>query len=190
MDNENRLRELVMYKTIEYNIGDFEQLRAKTQEQLMQIENSFQKYLEEQSKTAEKIKELGKLNLLMISNQSGVQRSTVYHNENTLKKYIEERIEEIKSEDFLQIEKLKRLQADNQRLRTYLENLQYHLIENELLEKKIRELEIEVQDLYNKNEALQEQTFKLQDENNHLRQELKKNPNTKKVVPLAAGQSK
>jgi hypothetical protein len=185
MDKENRIIELVKINVNKYTIGDFEKLRPKTQEQLVQIEKSLQQFIEEQNVIAEKIKEYSKLNLLTITTISGVRRSTVYHNENTLKKYIEERIEEVKSEDIFHLDKMKKLQLDIQFQKTYLENLQYHLIENEVLETKIRSLDTEVQDIYKHNEALMQQIFNLKQENNKLRQELKNSTSiSNKVISL------
>ncbi|MFP3122803.1 hypothetical protein OH784_08555 [Ectobacillus funiculus] len=62
--------------------------------------------------------------------EAGLQRSTVYNNAATLKRYIEERIREVK-EDILSIHRTTKQQEEMEFLRSYLEKLQLRMVKEE-----------------------------------------------------------
>lgn len=62
--------------------------------------------------------------------EAGLQRSTVYNNAATLKRYIEERIREVE-EDILSIHRTTKQQEEMEFLRSYLEKLQLRMVKEE-----------------------------------------------------------
>ena len=62
--------------------------------------------------------------------EAGLQRSTVYNNAATLKRYIEERIREVE-EDILSIHRTTKQQEEMEFLRSYLEKLQLRMAKEE-----------------------------------------------------------
>ncbi|HFO1035176.1 TPA: hypothetical protein ACHIRZ_004465 [Bacillus paranthracis] len=184
MVNEYEIRNLTknFIEMFQINSGEFESLRPKIQEQLLQVEAYFQDFIQEQKVMAIRIKN-NKLNLVKVVRESGLQRSTVYNNADTLKKYIEERIYDVEKEDILSIQKNVRQEEDMFFLRSYLEKLQLQIVEDEVNEIKIEELEYEYSKLNDVNIDLLRQIFELKQENQELQQQLRK-IKSKDVVPL------
>ncbi|MEE3892818.1 hypothetical protein [Priestia megaterium] len=184
MGNEYELNELVRSNIRKYNIngGVYESLRPQVQDQLYKIECYIQSYMQNQIELLSKIK-ASKLNLAGVVSASGLQRSTVYNNADTLKKYIEERINEVESKDILSLQKAAKHAKEIEFLKQYLENLESKLIQEEIKEYKITELESEYSYISKQNIELQKENNNLQQQNRILAQEiilLKK----KNVIPL------
>ncbi|MBE2975807.1 hypothetical protein [Priestia megaterium] len=175
MGSGDVLNELIRNYIQKYNIngGEYESLRPKVQEQLVQIESYMQCFIQGQTELALKIKR-SKLNLASVAAKSGLQRSTVYNNADTLKKYIEERINEVEHEDILSVQKKAKQKEDIEFLRSYLEKLELKLVLEEISEHKIKELELEFSKVNKINEDLQKQIHKLNQKNATLEQELRK----------------
>ncbi|MCP1450336.1 hypothetical protein [Priestia megaterium] len=179
MGNEYELNELVRSNIRKYNIngGVYESLRPKVQDQLYKIEYYIQSYIQEQIELVSKIK-ASKLSLAGVITASELQRSTVYNNADTLKKYIEERINDIESQDILSIRKITKQKEDIEFLKQYLENLELRLVQEEINENKIMELESQYSFISKCNIELQKEAFQLRQQNNILTKEitaLKKN---------------
>lgn len=87
MDKTVRIREIVDKHVKAYGIGALENQTLKIQEQLIIMEEFIQAFIQEQINITQKLKEYEKINLLSISTGSGVPRSSIYNNPNTLQVY-------------------------------------------------------------------------------------------------------
>ncbi|HHT7188315.1 TPA: hypothetical protein ACTZ5N_001578 [Bacillus cereus] len=168
------------------NNGKFDGLRPTTQKHLLRIEAYLQSYINVLEELADKIKK-SKLNLLTLTEETDISRSTIYNNSDTIKEYIDKRIAEIEAEDTLSLNKMNRREQEIIELREHYENIQLHLIDTEILEAKVKELEKELGDLRRINETHTAQISRLQRENQQLLQELSKaNKTPKEVVNFSA----
>ncbi|MCY9692207.1 hypothetical protein [Paenibacillus alginolyticus] len=165
------------------NSGNYEGLRPQIRKQLADLEEFIQNNINEQKEISTRIKEL-KLSVLKVSDGSGVARSTINVNSDTLKVYIEQRINEIQvSDDILSINKTKNQNEENGFLKDYLNKTQDHLVMNEIYELKIEELENEIRNMNRTQEGMVLEISRLQRENDSLQHELRKN-RMKNVVPI------
>lgn|GEM_PF-3480477 len=164
---DNKIKPLVESHLKQYNINpSFSQLSDIVQNQLIEIENFFQNYINEQIILAQLLNNQ-KINLAKVCISTTISRSSVYNNPNVLKKYINERINDIEEKDTLGINKTKKITRDYELLRKYIEHLKIQIIENDIFELKIEELEKEIKDLnyINKHYALENSTLHTENEN-------------------------
>ncbi|WP_261303615.1 hypothetical protein [Paenibacillus andongensis] len=165
------------------NSGNYDGLRPQIKKQLAILEEFIQNNINEQKEISTRIKEL-KLSVLKVSEGSGVPRSTINVNPETLRVYIEKRINEIQvSDDILSINKAKNQNEENDFLKEYLNKTQNHLVMNEIYELKIEELENEIRNLYRTQEGMVLEISRLQKENDSLQHELRK-IRMNNVVPI------
>jgi hypothetical protein len=176
MSNKTKISEIVEDYIEKYRIndGNYENIRNTTKKHLINIEKFLQSYINYIEELANKVKK-SKLNLLTITQNTAISRSTVYNNPDILKVYIEKRIDEIESKDILSLNKLDKKEKEIIELREYLENIQIHLVKTEILEAKINELEKEIGDLKATDEAHIMEISRLKKENQRLLLELNRN---------------
>ncbi|MBT2636587.1 hypothetical protein [Bacillus sp. ISL-39] len=187
MDQQSKLKGFVEERARHYGIGEFSNQRTIIQEQLMQIEDYFQKILFEQKQTLKKIKVLTKINVSSVSSATGIQRSTIYNNSNTLQAYIDKRTAEIIKEDILGVNRTQKIKIKNSDFDNLFDGLQQQLVDNFELTIQIQELEKELKSLFQQKEDDYKNIFRLEQENNKLRR-LLNNPNKDTVVPLRKDQ--
>lgn len=174
MGKTNELIDIIKEKCLLFDInhGDYETLKPKLKEQILKIEETFQHHIKHHQEIREAIKN-SKLNVTNIISNSGLQRSSVYNNQEVLKKYIEERIQEIEQTDLLDIYSNEKKKEEYSILKEYLQQTQMNLLENDVLENKIEQLQSELESMYKINESLVEQV-------NHLNKQLEKEKKAKK----------
>ncbi|WP_102692359.1 hypothetical protein [Rummeliibacillus pycnus] len=164
---DNTIKPLVELNIDKYNINpSFSQLSNIIQNQLIEIENFFQKYTKEQIKLSELLKNQ-KINLAKVCISTTIPRSSVYNSPNVLKKYINERINEIEKNDLFDIKKAQKNSEDYELLKKYIEHIKIQIIETDIFELKIQELEKEIKDLnhINKQYAFENATLRNENEN-------------------------
>ena len=154
MEGRAGIVDIVKEKITSFEIDSFDELRSNIQEQLIQIEYYLQQTVLEQKLIAEKVKSLNKINVDSVAKGANVGRSTIYNNPHTIKHYIIERISEIEKEDILLKRKNEGLKLKEKEIRKVKEGLEIEVVENFLLNTKIKELEEEVQELNKSNQGL------------------------------------
>ncbi|MCM3390491.1 hypothetical protein M3649_20605 [Ureibacillus chungkukjangi] len=172
---EKNIVEIVIteVKKLEINNGDYEGLSPKLKEQLFKAEYYIQQNIEKQKEIYKEIKN-NKLNILNIAEKAGIPRSSVYKSKDTLEKYINGRIVEVDKEDILSLHRLTRQKKSLVELNEFIEKIQNHLIETEILEYRIFELEQQIKSLIISNQDLISREYKAQQENESLKIQLRK----------------
>lgn len=180
---EAEIEKLINEYIDKYNIHlKYTELKPVIQKQLKQIEIFFQRFSNEQRELLERLKNI-KLNLAIVCNNTNISRSSVYNSPDILKKYILDRISEIEDEDILSKAHVQKREADYELLKSYLEKVKIHLIENEILEMKISEMEKEISFLIDMNNKNTLEISKLRKENEKLKLSVSNN-NKNKVIML------
>lgn len=181
MDRSVKIEKLVIDKVSEFAIGEFDNLRPKIQEQLLQIEKYFNELENEQEQVARRIRSLRKINLLSISKDTCVTRSSIYNNPNTLKVYVEKRLQQIQSKDIFSLNKVEELETKHEDLSSCLSGFQQKIAENVHLNLKINELEAELINLIKINESISKKNNSLIEENREISRRLQEKSFTKIV---------
>ena len=118
-------RENIIVATQEYlkqfNLGDLSLYKESTREQFITIEQYFFEMEERINKTLKEIKSIN-LNIRGICKAISISKSTVYNNPNTLRLYIEKRIDDIEKQDLLSKIKKEKLRNECQNLKALLIN--------------------------------------------------------------------
>lgn len=103
----------------QFNLGDLNRYKESTQEQFITIEQYFLQTEERINKALEEIKSIN-FNIRGICNTINISKSTVYNNPNTLRLYIEERINDIENQDLLSKTNKVNSKYEYQNLRSFL----------------------------------------------------------------------
>ena len=103
----------------QFNLGDLSLYKESTREQFITIEQYFLETEERINKTLKEIKSIN-LNIRGICKAISISKSTVYNNPNTLRLYIEKRIDDIEKQDLLSKIKKEKLRNECQNLKTLL----------------------------------------------------------------------
>jgi hypothetical protein len=178
------LEEYVNENTKKYGIGELNEISSLTiQEQLIRIEGFLQKICIKQEELNEEIKVNSKLSISSVSLGANVPRSQINLNTYTLKLYIENRVQEIKKADILNIDLTKRLKSEKKELTTYINGLRQQVVDTFELNSYIGKLEAENKRLIQQIEYRQEDIQKLELENNKLLKVLNEKDKDK-IVPL------
>ena len=184
MDSNIDIKSYVNQNTIKYGIGELSELSSlKIQEQLVLIENYLQEFCEQQKKLAEQIKQYSKLSIFSISSGANVPRSQINLNINTLKLYIERRIQEITKEDTLKINSHEKLKTEKKELDLYIDGLRQEIVDVLELKQYIDSLEGENKRLIKQLDHRQKDIQKLEIENSKLRKNLNEH-NNKKILKI------
>ncbi|WP_067730759.1 hypothetical protein [Oceanobacillus damuensis] len=182
MGNQPEIRESVKERTKKYGIGELDQQRNNIQEQLIKIEENFQNVISEQNHVKKRVKQLTKHNILSVSEATNIPRATINNNPNTLKFYIEKRIEEIQKEDILGIDKAKQSIEKNEFFSGLVEDFKLQFVERYELELQIEYFEKELKTKLQQIEKLTRDKTELEQENQQLKRQL--NKAKVKVVPI------
>lgn len=179
------LKECVNENTLRYGIGELGEISStKIQEQLILLEEYLQKVCMKQRQLKEQIKQSSKLSISAVSTGAKVPRSQINLNTNTLKLYIEKRIQEIEKEDILNINRTKKLKSEKAELSMYIDGLRQKVVDSFEMKLYIEKLEAENKRLIQQIEDRQKDIQKLEIENNKLRKEVA-NQNNKKIVSFS-----
>ncbi|MBM7607248.1 uncharacterized small protein (DUF1192 family) [Lysinibacillus composti] len=160
-------------RKLDINNSNYEGIRPKLKEQLIKAEYYIQYNIQKQKEIANEIKN-NKLNILNVAEKAGIPRSSIYKSKEILEKYIEGRIEQVQKEDILSLHKLSRQKKSIDELNEFIEKVQIHLIETEILEYKINELEQQVKSLNITNQDLISREYRAQQEIERLKLQLRK----------------
>jgi len=170
-------REIIITATEErlkqFDLGDLNGYKESTQEQFITIEQYFLEIEERINKALEEIKSVN-LNIRGICSAINISKSTVYNNPNTLRLYIEKRIQEIEKQDLLSKNKHIKTQERISELENFLDRTIIDQIEFNNLKITNKELEDEVTRLTKKNETLGLERAELISKLNDMDLELRK----------------
>jgi uncharacterized ubiquitin-like protein YukD len=164
-----------------FSIEGYDQVKPSVKEQLLNIE----KYLIDcEEKISSTVEILNSINLTVrgIANESGVSKSTIYNSPDFLKKYIEERVNEISKKDLFSKEKVQHLQNQVGELQNLLDKMTIDIIKFENLSISKEKLEKEVARLTNKAELNNEERNQFISQINAMEVELRKYRNQGKVI--------
>jgi hypothetical protein len=137
----------------QFGMSDFEQYKENTQDQFITIEKYFLKVEERISKALEEIKSIN-FNIRGVCNAINISKSTVYNNPNTLRLYIEKRIENIEKQELLPKNKQQKTQERMSELEAFLDRAIIDQIEFNNMKLQNEELNAEVNRLAEKIELL------------------------------------
>lgn len=143
--DEARIIEQIKTYLIDFDIVEYDYLKDATQQQLIAIEKYFNDCEQSIQKAMEVIKNTN-LTLRGISKGSGVGKSTIYNNPNTLKAYIEKRINIIETSNILSQHNTSKYEAQNNEIKELLDKMVIDIVkynnievENEILHKQVDE---------------------------------------------------
>ncbi|BCB39957.1 hypothetical protein BCJMU51_4871 [Bacillus cereus] len=165
----------------QFNLGDLNRYKESTQEQFITIEQYFLQTEERINKALEEIKSIN-FNIRGICNTINISKSTVYNNPNTLRLYIEERINDIENQDLLSKNKQGKQQIRISELEKFLDRTIIDQIEFNNLKVHNECLQDEVNRLTERNELLGLERAKLVRRLNDMDLELRKLRNKKENV--------
>jgi len=168
----------------QFGMSDFEQYKENTQEQFITIEKYF---IEVEGRINKALKEIKSFNLNMrgVCNAINISKSTIYGNPNTLRLYIEKRIESIEQLDPFSKNKQEKTQKRMLELEDFLDRVIIDQIEFNNFKVQNEHLQGEVNRLSQKNELLGLERAKLVKKLNDMELELRRLRNKKEnVVPF------
>lgn len=137
----------------QFNLGDLSRYKESTQEQFITIEQYFLETEKRMNTAFKEIKSID-LNIRGICNAINISKSTVYNNPNTLRLYIEKRVDDIEKQDLFSKNKQKKVQKRMSELEEFLERSIIDQIELNNLKVHNEQLQGEVQRLAERNELL------------------------------------
>ncbi|HCG4536327.1 TPA: hypothetical protein NJY08_005187 [Salmonella enterica subsp. enterica serovar Typhi str. AG3] len=130
-----------------FNLGELSHYKSSTQEQFISIERYF---LENEKRINNALYEIKSINFNIrgVCKATNISKSTVYKYPNTLRYYIEQRIEDIENQDFLLKNKQERTRERMSELEDFLDKAIIDQIEfnnlkvnNEFLQEEVTRLE-------------------------------------------------
>ncbi|AZV41551.1 hypothetical protein BAOM_0940 [Peribacillus asahii] len=167
---QNRLKQ--------FSMSDFNHYKENTQEQFIKIEKYFLE-AEERIYKALKVVNSIKFNMREVCNEINISKSTIYNNPNTLRFYIEKRIEDIEKQDLLPKNKQEKTQKRMSELEDFLDRAIIDQIEFNNLKLHNEQLQTEVNRLAEKNELLNLERAELVKKLNDMELELRRLRNKK-----------
>jgi hypothetical protein len=168
----------------QFNLGGLNRYNENTQEQFITIEQYFLETEERIIKALEEIKSIN-LNVRGICDATNISKSTVYNKKNTLRLYIEKRIEDIENQDLFSKSKQEKTQERLSELEAFLDKNIIDQIEFNNLKVHNEHLQGEVNRLSEKNELLGMERAELVKKINDMDNELTRLRNKKgNVVTL------
>jgi hypothetical protein len=162
----------------QYNLGELNHYKETTQEQFMTIEEYFLKTEERINKAIEEINSIN-FNIRGICNEINISKSTIYNNPNTLRLFLEKRIEEIENQDIFSKNKAVKTQERMSDLEKFLDNAIIDQIEFNNLKLHNDYLQNEVRLLTEKKELLTLERIHLVNKINEMESELRRLRNKK-----------
>jgi len=183
MERENIVA-ATQYRLKQFGMNDFNQYKENTQEKFIAIEKYF---LEVEDRINKAVKELNSINFNMrgVCNAINISKSTVYNNHNTLRLYIEKRIEDIEKQDLLPKNKQEKTQKRMSELEDFLDRAIIDQIEFNNLKLQNEHMQAEVNRLAEKNNLLSLERTELVKKLNDMDLELRRLRNKKgTVVPF------
>lgn len=182
MERENII-DATQERLKQFNLGGLNRYKESTQEQFITIEQYFIETEKRIKKALEEIKSIN-FNIRGICNATKISKSTIYNKPNTLRLYIEKRIDVIEKQDILPKSKQGKTQERMAELETFLDKSIIDQIEFNNLKVHNEDLQDEVNRLANKNELLNLERAELVKKINEMELELRKLRNKKgNVVP-------
>ncbi|MGE8055856.1 hypothetical protein ACQKOD_18275 [Bacillus mycoides] len=165
----------------QFNLGDLSLYKESTREQFITIERYF---LETQERINKTLKEINSVNFNIrgICKAINISKSTVYNNSNTLRLYIEKRIEDIEKQDLLSKNKQRKTQERMSELENFIDKSIIDQIEFNNLKVNNEYLQAEVHRLAEKNQLLGLERAELVKKINDMEVELRRLRNTKGTV--------
>lgn len=168
---DKELKEVINEKLSSFNMDTLDKLNNKTVKRLLETEFFIQYSHKRIHHNMEEIKN-------SIVSKSNLDKSSIitcarktFYNDDVLKKYIEKSIENEK--DYFNSKVLKKTQEDYNKLQTLYDNLYLKVIDKQNLKAKIKELEQEVENLYEEKDNLIQCIAEKDNEINALRRKLK-----------------
>lgn len=166
------LKKVIDEKLSSFNMDTLDKLDNKSIKRLLETEFFIQYSHKRISNSMEEIKD----NLVSKSNldKSSIitcSRKTFY-NDKILKEYIEKSIEV--EEDYFNVKVLKNTQENYNKLQALYDKLYIKVIDKQNLKAKIKELEQEIEDLYEEKDNLKECILEKDNEINELRKKLRR----------------
>lgn len=175
-------REIIIAATQEWlkqlNLGELNRYKESTQEQFITIEQYFLETEERINKAIDEIKSIN-LNMRGVCTSINISKSTVYNNPNTLRLYIEKRIDDIERQDFFSKNKQEKTRERMSELEDFLDRAIIDQIEFNNLKVHNEHLQGEVNRLAEKNELLGLERAELVKRLNDLELELRQLRNKK-----------
>ncbi|WP_044784325.1 hypothetical protein [Bacillus thuringiensis] len=165
----------------QFNLGDLSLYKESTREQLITIERYFLETEELINKTLKEINSVN-FNIRGICKAINISKSTVYNNPNTLRLYIEKRIEDIEKQDLLSKNKQRKTQERMSELENFIDKSIIDQIEFNNLKVNNEYLQAEVHRLAEKNQLLGLERAELVKKINDMEVELRLLRNTKGTV--------
>ena len=177
MEREKIVNE-IQKRLNQFNMNVFDQYKENTQEQFVTIERYFLESEERLNKALEEIKYIN-FNIRGICKAINISKSTVYNNPNTLRLYIEKRIEDHEKLDLLTKSKQEKTQVRISELENFLDKAIIDQIEFNNIKMYNENLEKEVNLLTEKNHLLALERTELIKKLNSMELELRKLRNKK-----------
>ncbi|MCY8938524.1 hypothetical protein [Peribacillus frigoritolerans] len=175
-------REIIIAATQEWlkqlNLGELNRYKESTQEQFITIEQYFLETEKRINKAIDEIKSIN-LNMRGVCTSINISKSTVYNNPNTLRLYIEKRIDDIERQDFFSKNKQEKTRERMSELEDFLDRAIIDQIEFNNLKVHNEHLQGEVNRLAEKNELLGLERAELVKRLNDLELELRQLRNKK-----------
>ncbi|MBJ8054421.1 hypothetical protein JDS87_21340 [Bacillus cereus] len=165
----------------QFNLGNLNRYKEGTQEQFITIERYF---LETEKRINKALKEVKSINFNIrgVSNAINISKSTVYNNPNTLRLYIEKRIDDIEKQDLLSKNKQRKTQERMSELENFIDKAIIDQIEFNNLKVHNEHLQAEVNRLAEKNKLLGLERAELVKKLNDMDLELRRLRNKKGTV--------
>lgn len=165
------LKKVINAKLSSFHMDTLDKLHNKTITRLLETEFFIQYSHKCVSQSMEEIKD-------KIVSKSNLDKSSIitcckktFYNDNVLKEYIEKSIEI--EEDYFNTKVLKNTQKNYNKLQALYDKLYLKVINKQNLKAKIKELEQEIEDLYEEKDNLQECLSEKDNEINELRKKLR-----------------
>ncbi|MFZ3589602.1 hypothetical protein ACOI1C_10030 [Bacillus sp. DJP31] len=162
----------------QFDLNDLNLYKETTQEQFITIEQYFLQTEVRINRTLEEIKSIN-LNIRGVCKEINISKSTVYNNPNTLRLYIEKRIEDIEKKDLFSKNKQGKTQERMSELEAALDNFIIDQIEFNNLKVHNEHLQDEVNRLAEKNELMASERVELVKKLNGMDLELRRLRNKK-----------
>ena len=136
----------------QFNLGELNYYKESTQEQFITIEKYFLEVEERINKALKEINDIN-FNIRGICSEINISKSTIHNNPNTLRLYIEKRIEHIEKKDVLLKNKQEKSQERMSELESFLDRAIINQIEFNNLKVHNEYLQNEINRLTNKEEV-------------------------------------
>jgi len=162
----------------QFDLGELNRYKEITQEQFITIEQYFLETEDRLNKALEEIKSIN-FNIRGICNSINISKSTIYNNPNTLRLYIEKRINDIEKQDLLSKNKHEKTQERMSELEEFLDKAIIDQIEFNNFKVHNEQLHSEVNKLAEKNQLLSLERAELVKKINDMELELRKLRNKK-----------